>query len=242
MLELIADSVLLGLGVAFVYLALHLYAQRSGAAWTIALMRRRTAVLLTIALVATGIKVFEDVLGHESGPFDEVILRFIHEYTPSEITGFFATVTATGSLKFLLPVAALTTLVLLLARRWFDAMLVAVSPAIAASLVTLIKVAVGRLRPDEGVGVYAGASFPSGHTVGVAAFATAVAIVAMGIWPKSRLLAASLAVAWTALVALSRLILGAHWPTDVLAAACLGAAIPLLISLLGGVRVRREPR
>jgi len=63
MLELIADSVLLGLSVAFVYFALHLYARRPGApAWTMALMRRRIAVLLTIALVGTGMKVRETVL------------------------------------------------------------------------------------------------------------------------------------------------------------------------------------
>lgn len=240
MLELITDSVLLVLVIAFVYFALQLYARRSGAAWTTAFMRRRIAVMLTIALVATGIKVFEDVLGHESGVFDEVILRFIREYIPSEMTGAFASITATGSLPFLTVVAVVTTLVLLLARRWLDALLVAVSPAIAASLVTLIKVAVGRNRPDGGAAIYAGASFPSGHTVGVAAFATAVAIVATGIWPKSRFVAVSLAVAWIALVALSRLVLGAHWPTDVLAAACLGAAIPLLISFVGSVGVSRE--
>jgi undecaprenyl-diphosphatase len=205
-----------------------------------ALMRRRISVLLTIALIATGMKVFEDVLGHESGLFDAVILRFIHEYIPAERFPFFASVTATGSLHFLFPVAAFTTLLLLLARRWFDAILVAVSPAIAALLVLAIKVAIGRSRPGDGVGIYAGASFPSGHTVGVAAFATAAAIVAVRFRPESGPLGASFAVAWIALVALSRLVLGAHWPTDVLAAACLGAAIPLLISLFGTLRVSRE--
>lgn len=242
MLELITDSAKLGLIIAFVYLALHLYGQRSGAAWTATLMQRRIAVLLAIALAATGIKVFEDVLGRESGPFDEALLEFVREQIPSALTGFFAVVTATGSFQFLFPIAALTSLALVLAKRRFDAVLVALSPAVAAGLVSLIKVAVARGRPVRGAEAYSDSSFPSGHTVAVAAFATAVALVSIHIWPKSRAVVSLMAVAWILLVALSRLVLGVHWPTDVLAAACLGAAIPLLVSLLGSARGGREKR
>ena len=232
MLELITDSAKLGLAVVFVYLALHVYARRSGAAWTAALMQRRVAVLLAIALTATGIKVFEDVLGRESGPFDETVLQVVREQSPNALTGFFAAATATGSFQFLFPVAALAALALVIAKRRFDAVLVTLSPAVAAVLVYLIKVAVARVRPVQGTEVYSDASFPSGHTVAVAAFATAVAVVSIRIWPKSRVVVATMAVAWILLVALSRLVLGVHWPTDVLAAACLGAVIPLLLSLL----------
>ncbi len=236
MFELITDSVKLALIVAFAYLALHLYGQRSGAAWTVALMRRRVAILLVIALGATGVKVFEDVLGRESGLFDEILLKLIHEHTPSALTGFFASVTATGSFQFMFPVVAVTTLALVVAKRRFDALLVAVSPAVAAALVTLIKLVVARARPMLGLNASFDSSFPSGHTVAVAAFATATALVSIGIWPKSRIAVSSIAVAWILLVALSRLLLGVHWPTDVLAAACLGAAIPLLLSLLASAR------
>ncbi len=239
MFELITDSAKLALIVAFVYLGLHLYGQRSGAAWTTALIRRRIAVLLVIALAATGIKVFEDVLGRESGLFDEVVLKVVREHTPSALMGFFASVTATGSFQFMFPIVAVATLSLMVAKRWFDALLVALSPALAAALVFAIKLVVARARPVLGTDASLDSSFPSGHTVAVAAFATATALVSIGIWPKSRAVVSSIAVAWIVLVALSRLILGVHWPTDVLAAACLGAAIPLLLSLLASARAAR---
>jgi undecaprenyl-diphosphatase len=74
---------------------------------------------------------------------------------------------------------------------------------------------------------YWGSSFPSGHTLVVAAFAAANALILGRLCPAAHLSALAVALMWVVLVAFSRLILGVHWPTDVLAAACVGAAIPL---------------
>jgi undecaprenyl-diphosphatase len=73
---------------------------------------------------------------------------------------------------------------------------------------------------------YWGSSFSSGHTLVVAAFDAANALILGRLWPVARLSAPVVALKWVVRAAFSRVILGVHWPTDVLAAACVGAAIP----------------
>jgi undecaprenyl-diphosphatase len=112
--------------------------------------------------------------------------------------------------------------------------------AIAGLLVTVVKETVDRARPPvadptlDPVGVIpASASFPSGHSA--TAFATAVAVGL--VYPRLRVPLLALA----ALVALSRVYLGMHYSTDVLAGTALGVAVGLCAGWLG-LRVVRSPR
>ena len=179
----------------------------------------------------TGIKIAEDALSGESGPIDEAILRFIHDRAPAGLTPLFEAITLTGSWRALVPLTLATVIALLWARRRLEALVVAASTAGGAAIVYVIKTAVGRARPSLwDTAWYWGSSFPSGHTLVVAAFATAVALSVARINPASRRFAAPLAAVWIALVAVSRLVLGVHWPTDVLAAACIGGVLPLLMT------------
>ncbi len=87
---------------------------------------------------------------------------------------------------------------------------------------------------------YWGSSFPSGHTLSTAAFGTAAALCVARLWPRAGSAAMALAVLWTGLVAVSRLVLGVHWPSDVLVAMCLGFFIPLMISVANDLRARKS--
>lgn len=230
--ELIADVAKLLLIVVCLHLAVSAYVQHKQPAWSARVKKRRLAILLILVLAVSAIKVGEDVLGGESGFVDEAILLFVHNHVPGELTGFFEAVTFTGSSTVLFPLTSVGAIMLLFARRRFEALLLLASVLGGVVVVYVVKAAVGRTRPTLWeTEWYWGSSFPSGHTLVVAAFATAIVLCVNRVWPPARGLALLAAISWICLVAFSRLVLGVHWPTDVLAAACIGAVLPLAISV-----------
>jgi hypothetical protein len=103
-----------------------------------------------------------------------------------------------------------------------------------ASSVWALKLGIGRVRPWIAMGLppSSGAphdgSFPSGHAAGSFCVAAFLVVVLPAAWPppawRGRLVAATAMVLAT-LVALSRVYLGAHFPSDVVAGAVLGAVV-----------------
>ena len=230
--EVIFDIFKLTLYIVCTYLAIGAYARYAKTPWLLVLAGRRFAVLTLLTLLVIGIKVFEDVLSKESGPVDTAALWLIKQNAPPALIGFFSAVTWSGAAIFLVPATVVLCSLLLLTRHPREAVLLAATMASGWALTYAIKMAVDRARPELwSTTWYWGSSFPSGHTLSTAAFATALTLIATRIWPLSRRVALPLAVLWISLMGLSRLVLGVHWPTDVLAAVCLGLFIPLAISL-----------
>ncbi len=230
--NIMADVAKLSLFIACAYGLLGAYARRIRPQWTEQLTKRRLGVLGLLTLAVGGIKLIEDVVAKESGPVDEAILWFVRDHVPAALNGFIACITFSGSARFLVPAAAIASVSLFVARRRFEALLVGASLITATLVVWGMKAIVGRARPALWEAQwYWGSSFPSGHTLSTAAFATAAALCIARMWPRAGNPATALAVLWASLVGVSRLVLGVHWPSDVLAALCLGAFIPLLISV-----------
>ena len=102
-------------------------------------------------------------------------------------------------------------------RWWLWGLALVVAPLIGEALQELV----GRLRP-RGPAL----GFPSGHATAVAAFAVATIYLTgrSGLPRAVRLLIALVAVAAALAVGLSRMVLDAHWPLDVVAGFALGAA------------------
>ena len=130
-----------------------------------------------------------------------------------------------GSWKVLLPATLLLVLACRPARErwwlWIGLMLVA--PATEGAM----KIIVGRPRPED-----LSMGFPSGHATAAAAFFGAVMYLADGLPALARRLVRGAAVIAIVLVAVARVMLRAHWPTDAVAGIALGAALASATVLL----------
>ena len=230
--DLIKDIAKLALIVAFFHFSLTVYLGWKQPAWSAFAEKRRFAMLLALVLAVVGIKIGEDAVNQESGPFDVLVLQFIHANVPPALDGIFAAATVTGSATVLLPLLLIIGVAFAAAKRRFEALLLTISVVGSAFIVYAVKAAVGRARPDLwDTEWYWGSSFPSGHTLVVAAFATAMVICLNRIWPGSRKFSMVVAFVWIFAVAASRLVLGVHWPTDVLVSICIGMFLPLAIGI-----------
>jgi YegS/Rv2252/BmrU family lipid kinase len=118
-------------------------------------------------------------------------------------------------------------------RKHHRAAIYAVLVVVTDSLLyTWIKVLYGRARPgwQDPVGHLTSRSFPSGHAASTAALAGVVIVLAVMLVRRSNLrrVVCAVAVLVALVVGADRVLLGRHYPTDVLAGWLLGACVTLL--------------
>lgn len=149
--------------------------------------------------------------------------------------------TAIGSPVVLNIIVAVAALALLLTRRFRAALYVVVVRTTELGLATLGKNGIARPRPTfpDPVSHASSSSFPSGHAAGSAAVFGALLLIALT-WTRAGRWTAAIggiaAVIVVAAVSSSRVLLGVHYPSDVVAGALLGvecvlAARPIASSL-----------
>ena len=130
-------------------------------------------------------------------------------------------------------VVVVATLGLLIKRRRAAAAYLLLAVAVNFGVETVVKHMVARPRPVwvDPVGHAAGFGFPSGHAGGTAVLCASILILAVPqLAPRPRLCAFALASLAIIAVSTSRVLLGVHYPSDVLGGTVLGIACALGIA------------
>lgn len=151
--------------------------------------------------------------------------------------------TALGGVVVLTMLTVIAAGFFLLRRRYGTMLYLLVATGGGIAMSQLAKGLFDRPRPDlvpHGSMVYT-ASFPSGHSMMAAVAYLTIGVMIARTLPQRRLKTYVLAVAalLTILVGISRVYLGVHWPTDVLAGWLAGAGWALACLLLARVLARR---
>jgi undecaprenyl-diphosphatase len=184
-------------------------------------------VFIGMTLILAGIAEYV-VTGRPLILLDQQLSMWIARNRSPQLTTFFIIVTSLGSTAIAIVITTVVGIYLLRRRerRWFAAIILSIVGGV--TLNRFLKLAFQRARPelDDPIRTFAGYSFPSGHTV----TATVVyGVVALFLFTRvkslrSRVIVITSATLLILLVGFSRIYLGAHYLSDVLAAIAEGVA------------------
>lgn len=172
------------------------------------------AVLLPLYLFG---ELAEDIVQRETFFFDDPILLFTHSLQTPTLDRLMLLMSRVGYQWGVVPVDIGLLLFLLLWKHKHDGLFFGLSVIGAAILNQVAKVLFGRVRPKlwRSIAPEANFSFPSGHAMGSMALAAAIVVL---LWPtRWRYPALVLGTLFVLLVSFSRIYLGVHYPSDILA-------------------------
>lgn len=213
------------------------------------------SVLLAAITIAGGLFGFVEMMeiarGSEPRGFDTAILLALREpgnsatpIGPFWLPEAVRDVTALGSASVLIFITAAVIIYLLITRRGAAALFVFLSVAGGQLLSSLLKLGIDRPRPDivPHLTEVQTLSFPSGHAMLSAVTYLTLGALAARVAPSRtvKIYLLGLGLLATFLVGASRVYLGVHWPSDVLAGWCAGAAWAMLCWLVAQWFLRRR--
>jgi undecaprenyl-diphosphatase len=210
--------------------------------------------LILLALTVLGIWGFaelaEEVLKGSTANLDRaLLLLFRQDGNPDVPLGPWwlqevgRDLTALGGVAVLALATVVTTGFVLMTRAFASAVVLLVSVLGGIGLSTVAKIAFDRPRPDlvSHLSLVQTASFPSGHAMMAAVTYLTLGILIAQTQPNRGIKAyiMGIAILLTLLVGISRVYLGVHWPTDVLAGWVAGAVWAILCFLASRLLARR---
>ncbi len=210
-------------------------------------------IAITLSFIAS--RIYDSVTESDGvAGLDRPILNFMITLRSPVLDGLVTAYTDVAG-PIGMPILAVAAILILSLRRrsWTPAILIAAAGIGSLAMTIAGKDIIGRVRPplSDAVSPYEfSPSFPSGHTLNAVVIAGVVAylLVLRRRTTHGRVLPIAAAVVFALTIGLSRVFLGHHWFTDVLAAWALGAAwLAIIITAhrlyitVRAARARRAP-
>ena len=181
-----------------------------------------------------------EIHAREALAFDEQILLGAQSIASAQLDRVFLLVSAAGYGSGVIPVGIVLVIVLALKRRMRETVFAFFALGGSLLLNTLTKQLFARDRPSlwEPIAPHYTYSFPSGHAM---ASATLAAVVVLLAWhTRWRWPVVAIALAFVLLVGYSRVYLGVHYPSDILAGWA-AASVWTAAVYLAVFRISRRP-
>ncbi|KAF3886138.1 MULTISPECIES: phosphatase PAP2 family protein [Nostocales] len=165
-------------------------------------------------------------------PWDVPILIAVHSTATAQLDAIAVVLTQFGSSKFMFPAIGFLGLLLLLLQRWRSLTFLLTTTIGSAIINRTAKEFMHRIRPHlwDSLAPELDFSFPSGHSMMTMTLVATLVVLTWGtLWSWAVLIAGSffvIAIGWT------RLYLGVHFPSDILAGWMVSIAWVIGVSLI----------
>lgn len=183
---------------------------------------------IIVAAIGTWVftEITERVIAGRTQAFDEAVLRWISTRHTPALDGAMLEITALGTATVVMMIVCVAALFLMLTRHKYSALLLLVATAGGLILDLVLKLRFDRPRPHVFTwGTQAvSSSFPSGHAMSATIVYSTVAYLATRLQKRrlARWLTMLFAAVVIVLICFSRLYLGVHYPSDVVAGVVVG--------------------
>ena len=193
--------------------------------WTQSSLSLSFVVLLgCLCLLALFGWLSQEILEKEVFSFDTTILLWLHRHSNAAIDNVMLNITNLGNPNFVIPLVAVTFSILIWYKRYWAAQILFLTCLGGVILNQGLKLVFVRPRPQlwPHLIVEHSYSYPSGHALGSAVLYGFLAVLLAREYPRYRVGIYSIAILLVAAIGLSRLFLGVHYPTDIIAGYAVG--------------------
>ena len=166
--------------------------------------------------------------------FDLKIISCIQSLKNEYLTVFYKMITIIADTYQSAIITILIVAFLYIKKHYRETLFLAITMSACGIAMPLLKNIFSRERPDfYRLIEISGYSFPSGHTTSATTMYLTLAIVVLSIMNKlNKYFIFSIAVIGIVIIGSSRIYLGVHYPTDVMAGICLGISIVSTVYVL----------